>query len=200
LLEPEPEELVLGAVAARIDDRARRDVRDGGRRITELRASERYARLLDDLEAFAAGAPFHEVTEEALRDRLRRDWRRLRRRAQTADGLPPGAAAAALHDTRKAAKRARYCAETLAPALGPRAETLAATAEQVQEALGSHRDSVLARRLLRELGVQAHLDGDNGFTFGRLHALEQVHGEAMLADYARVRPELDRGKLRHWLR
>lgn len=66
----------------------------------------------------------------------------------------------------------------------------------MQDALGAHRDTLLARELLRELGVQAHLDGDNGFTYGRLHALEEARGEAALADYRQLRPELDRKKHR----
>ena len=31
--------------------------------------------------------------------------------------------------------------------------------------------------MLREYGVQAHLSGQNGFTYGRLHALEQWRGQ-----------------------
>ena len=32
--------------------------------------------------------------------------------------------------------------------------------------------------------MQAHLDGDNAFTFGRLHALEQARAERAEADFA----------------
>ena len=45
-----------------------------------------------------------------------------------------------------------------------------------------------SKLLLRELGT---LDGDNGFMFGRLHAVEEARGQAALADYRRLRPELD---------
>ena len=44
--------------------------------------------------------------------------------------------------------------------------------KQVQELLGDHQDAVVARPVLREIGIQAHLDGENGFTFGILHAQE----------------------------
>ena len=47
-----------------------------------------------------------------------------------------------------------------------------------------------------QLGVQAHLDGDNGFTFGRLHGLEDARGAASLETYRDLRPELDRKKHR----
>ena len=44
--------------------------------------------------------------------------------------------------------------------------------KQVQELLGDHQDAVVARPVLREIGIQAHLDGENGFTFGILHERE----------------------------
>lgn len=198
LLEEQPAELVLGGVAARLADRAREDAREGRERITGLRADPRHVRLLDALDDFAAGSPFAEVDEAAVRKRLRKEWRRLRRRARAAEMHPAGSAAAetALHETRKAAKRARYAVETALALLDDEAAGTAGLAEGVQDALGAHRDTLMTRSLLRELGVQAHLDGDNGFTFGRLHALEEARGEAELAAYRSLRPELDRKKRR----
>jgi len=35
---------------------------------------------------------------------------------------------------------------------------------------GEYQDSVVVRPTLRELGMRAHLAGENGFTFGLLHA------------------------------
>jgi CHAD domain-containing protein len=198
LLEAQPPELVLGGVAGRLADRAREDARAGQERINGLRGDPRYLRLLDDLGSFAAGSPFAQVDEAAVRKLLRKEWRRLRRRATAAEDRPPGSTTAetALHETRKAAKRARYAVEAALPLLGGAAARTAALAEQVQDALGTHRDTSLTRALLRELGVQAHLDGDNGFTFGRLHALEEARGDAALEEYQRLRPELDRKKRR----
>ena len=197
LLKAQPVELVLGGVAARLADRAREDARAGRGRIEGLRADPRYARLLDDLGMFAAGSPFADVDEAAVRRRLRKEWRRLRGHARAAEAHPDGSAAAeaALHETRKAAKRARYAVEAALPVLGEEAVGTAALAEQAQDALGAHRDTLLTRGLLRELGVQAHLDGDNGFTFGRLHALEEARGAASLDAYRTLRPEL--GRKRH---
>jgi len=196
LLAEQPAELVLGGVAARLADRAREDARAGADRIAGLRADPRYLRLLDDLDVLAAGSPFAEADEDAVRKRLRKEWRRLRRRSRAAQVRPADGPAAetALHETRKAAKRARYAVETALPLLGAEARETAALAEQVQDALGAHRDTLLTRALLRELGVQAHLDGDNGFTFGRMHALEEARGDAASAAYRDLRPELDRTK------
>ena len=198
LLAEQPVELVLGGVAARLADRAREDAGEGRERITGLRADPRYVRLLDALDDFAAGTSFAEVDAGAVRRRLRKEWRRLRRHARAAEPHPTGSPAAetALHETRKAAKRARYAVEAALPLLGDEAGRTAALAEDVQDALGAHRDTLMTRSLLRELGVQAHLDGDNGFTFGRLHALEEARGEAALAGYRSLRPELDRKKRR----
>jgi hypothetical protein len=46
--------------------------------------------------------------------------------------------------------------------------------EGIQEALGLHQDSVVARDHLRAMGMRAHLAGENGFTFGLLYGLEMA--------------------------
>ena len=59
-------------------------------------------------------------------------------------------------DTYKKFDRAnyeRYAAESASPVL-PRAKKLAARAKSVQEALGDHQDSVVARSKLRQYGAQ----------------------------------------------
>jgi len=43
--------------------------------------------------------------------------------------------------------------------------------------LGEVRDTVVTRELCRRCGVVAFAEGENGFTFGRLHALEQARAE-----------------------
>jgi hypothetical protein len=49
----------------------------------------------------------------------------------------------------------------------------AARAHRVQKVLGRHQDSVAARDVLRRLASEAFLQGENAFSYGRLHALEQ---------------------------
>ncbi|MGN6576251.1 MAG: CHAD domain-containing protein, partial [Nocardioides sp.] len=171
--------------------------------VEQLLASDRYERMVADLDALADDLAWDRVTGKAARDRLRKDWRRVRRRARAADRAGPGdERELALHDVRKAAKRARYAAEALAPALGERAATMAALAERVQDTLGSHRDTLLTRGLLHRMGVEegAPADGEHVFALGRLHAWEQARGEESLADYAEARAELERKKHRRWLR
>jgi CHAD domain-containing protein len=66
----------------------------------------------------------------------------------------------------------RYAAEAAAPALGKPADRLVKRVKRVQELLGDHQDAVVARPVLREIGMVAHLEGENGFTYGLLHQLQ----------------------------
>ena len=72
---------------------------------------------------------------------------------------PPGSStvrkaknAELLHRARKAAKRARYAAELVAPAVGKRAEKRVERFRQLQDVLGEHQDSVQAEAILLRLG------------------------------------------------
>jgi CHAD domain-containing protein len=191
-------ELVLGDVAGRVDAHLRALRAQAEPAIDELLGSPAWRTLLADLDALTARTPGGK--RSTARKRLRKDWRRLRRRAARANETTDERAhETALHGVRKAAKRARYAAETLGPLFGDDAARLEETAEAVQDALGTHRDTLLTRQLLRDLGVQAHLDGDNAFTYGRLHALEEAAGAAALADYERVHTRLGQDEVAGWL-
>jgi hypothetical protein len=54
--------------------------------------------------------------------------------------------------------------------------------------------------VLRELGVVAHLSGENGFTFGLLHGLERAHGEAAQRGYDPALSAASKKKVRRWMR
>jgi CHAD domain-containing protein len=108
-----------------------------------------------------------------------RACRRLDRAAKAADAATtPEDRDHLLHEVRKAAKNARYAAESVTPVCGRPAVRLAKRMEALQEVLGENQDSVAARQVLREIGVAAHLAGENGFTFGLLYGLERSRGEA----------------------
>jgi len=69
----------------------------------------------------------------------------------------------------------------------------------VQEALEEHRDSVVARTMLWELGRNARQAGDDGFTFGLLHGLERGRAESAERAYRRViHSAVRRGWHREW--
>lgn len=181
-----PVELVLGPAQARVtahfaplEASSREAVLDalGSGRYRALRAE--LGRLLDDPPLTGRAAdPAAAVLPAAVGRACRRVRRRMRRARGAAAG---GRRDAALHETRKAAKRARYAAEAAGPALGKkgrkRARRLARGMKKVQSALGGHRDAVAARAVAREIGVHAHLAGENAFSFGLLQ--DRAHHQAL---------------------
>ena len=68
----------------------------------------------------------------------------------------------------------------------------------MQQALGEHQDSVIARRRLREYGAKAHIDGENGFSFGRMHALEQHHADEQEREFNAAWEALRHNKRHRW--
>jgi len=205
LVASEPPELLLGPVMNRIDDELRRDYQTGMDKALGALDSERYYRLLDALDDFVASTPLVPEADAPARKvlprLLQRDGKRLRRVVKDIGRAEESAQHdAALHEARKKAKRLRYAAESARPALGKRAKQLAAAAKNVQQALGQHQDSVVARQRLREFGVKAYVDGENGFSFGRLHALEQQHAREAEQEFRAAWKALPGGKLHRWLR
>jgi hypothetical protein len=53
--------------------------------------------------------------------------------------------------------------------------------KQVQSDLGDHQDAVIARAAARDIGVHAHLAGENAFSFGLLH--ERAHHQAIASEH-----------------
>lgn len=191
LVSTQPPELVMGPVDVLIDDELSAAEQRGRAHALEALADTRYLRLLDDLDALVRDLPMTAGGDRPARDvfpgLVRRDAKRLRRAVRAARQAEAGEARdAALHDARKKAKRLRYAAELAVPALGERATQLASSAEEVQQALGEHQDTVMSRRFLREHGGRMHLEGMNGFTLGRLHAIEEARAAAATEDFDRA--------------
>ena len=188
LVSTQPPELVMGPVDALIDDELSAAEQRGRERALEALGDARYDRLLDDLDTLVRDLP---TTEEGAMPAsdvfprlLRRAAGRLRRAVRAARQAEAGEARdAALHNARRKAKRLRYAAELAVPALGEPAEELASAAQEVQQALGEHQDTVMSRQLLRELGARMHLDGMNGLTLGRLHAIEEARAALAAEDF-----------------
>ena len=209
LIDAEPVELVLGPVSQRIDDDLHIEYRAGREQGLQAVDSERYFRLLDALEGLVASSSLtHEAdsaAEQVLPRLLVRDAKRLRRAVRQVTRYDPVAERhqrdLSLHEARKKAKRLRYAAESAIPVLSSRAEKLAGSAKHVQEALGDHQDAVVARDKLREYGARTHLStGENGFTYGRLHALEQSRADEAERRFQEAW-DRDTGKrLARWLR
>ena len=138
----------------------------------------RYFRLLDALESLLAAPPLAPRASKPARKVIprlvQRDVKRLRTAVREATRHPAGTGDhPALHEARKDGKRLRYAAEAATPVNPKNAGRLADAAHRVQKVLGDHQDSVVTRDLLRRLGAEAFVQGENGFSYGRLHALEQ---------------------------
>lgn len=180
LARTEPDELVLGPVAARLQQMQFQEERAGLDRALETLSGPRYLRLLDALHAMVADPPFTDRAgnrlEPVLQEALRRSVRRLARHMATARRASSQDRHEALHAVRKAAKRVRYATEIAGSEL-PAAKDVVRVAKRIQKVLGEVQDTVVTRELCRRLGVAAHAEGENGFTFGRLHALEQARAE-----------------------
>ena len=204
LVRAEPAELVLGPVAARIDNELRVAFRSARSRAEAELEGTRYTALLGRMESFIVDPPLseagHEPPAEQLPRLLGKDLRRVHRRHRAVqDAASPALREVALHGVRKAAKRLRYAAESAEPVFGERAEQLSRQGKAITSLLGDHQDTVVARRLLRDLGVRAHLAGENGFTFGRLHALEEAAASELRRRYPELYDELPTKQLRRWL-
>ncbi|WP_432886448.1 CHAD domain-containing protein [Kribbella sp. CA-245084] len=190
----QPVELVIGRVAGRIDDHLRRVYKDGRAGALAALESERYFRLLDALDELLAKPPVTGDDRKASKqidDILHHDRKRMRKavkRSQAAETVAEQDHE--LHEVRKAAKRLRYAAESAVPVLGDDATALAAQAEEVQEILGEHQDSVVSRDLLHHLALEVFADGGNPFTFGRLHATEEARGNTSRAAFYELWPTL----------
>ncbi|HZL01681.1 MAG TPA: CHAD domain-containing protein [Cellulomonas sp.] len=189
-----PDHLVVGPVGDRIRAALDHDARLGQEGAVEALSSARYARLLGDLEALAETSSPRGVrtrsAERAARRALRADVRLVRRALRaTQESAPATDPDVALHEARKKAKRLHYSAESAGVVLGRPADELAEAAHGVQDLLGEHQDSVVARRYLLRLAQEARAAGDDTFTLGLLHAREQAtaHTDASATRAARRR-------------
>jgi CHAD domain-containing protein len=106
----------------------------------------------------------------------------------------------AVHEARKAGKRLRYATEVARPAVGKPAQQFAKALKGFQTALGEHQDTVVAREALRGLGAQAHAAGENGFSFGVLHAVDAARAERIEQQLPALWAEAWTKKHRRWLR
>jgi CHAD domain-containing protein len=202
----QPPELVVGPVLRRIDVELRREHREAHRDVVVTLDGDRYLELVTALEAFVADPPLTDRAANAAKPEaatlVRRSYRRVKRAAavvdadESADGDVVGHDHP-LHEVRKAAKRARYAAESVHPVVGKPAKQLAKALEAVQETLGDHQDSVVERVWLRDLGMRAHLAGENGWTFGRLHALAEARAQHDEEEWTDLRAEV-RKAARRW--
>jgi CHAD domain-containing protein len=199
-----PAEDVVGPVASRLTRHFARQEAAARAKIYAVLDGQRYAELLDRLERLLeqppltrrASRPATSVLPRELGRAYKRFERRMRRVERAAEGPERDTA---LHEARKAAKRFRYGIDAARRVLGDPAKRFRKRLKKVQELLGDHQDAVVARPQLRELAMQAHLDGENGFTYGLLHGAQGRITDKAERDLPRAHDKLTKRKNRRWM-
>lgn len=200
-----PVEMRLGPVSARLRIWSQTSRRGSRERLIGVLDGERYRALLDSLDALSADPPLRTAAsrpaEDVILAAVLRDYERLAALVATALAAPPGRDRdISMHEARKKAKRARYAAEAARPALGKPAKAFAGLMTELQDLLGDHQDSVVAREALRQLAVQAHGAGESAFTFGLLYGREEARAAARERELPPLWAEVSREKHRAALR
>ena len=200
-----PETLLLGPAAARLHVWSTAHGIESRERVLAALDSERYAALLESIDALLADPPLRKAAGHAPGKELPRavlkDYERLAARVAHAFEQPPGHDRdVATHEARKAAKRARYAAAAARPALGKPAKKFAKRMKAVQSVLGDHQDSVVARETLRTLAVQAHAAGETAFTWGLLYGEEEASAAGRERELPQVWARASRPRLRSALK
>ncbi|MET8075507.1 CYTH and CHAD domain-containing protein [Streptomyces sp. NPDC005303] len=186
-LDEVPLTLISGPVAARLSTWSGDRPGGASARLIGVLDSRRHLALLDTLDALIADPPRlkaaakkpHKVIAKAVR----KDFRKVSGHVARALELEPGTERdVAIHEARKKTKRTRYAAEAARPALGDPAKTVVKSMKALQNLLGEHQDSVMARQTLRELSAVAHAAGESAFTYGLLYGREEQRAAAVEAE------------------
>lgn len=181
--------LVTGAARRRLGDDLLAREHEAYERIRVALGGERYFALLDALDALAADPPLTALAAKdaakALPKIVEKNWRRVTDAYDAASRAEEGEPReTAMHEVRKAAKRARYTAE-VAGMSGP-----AKRARTVQNVLGRHQDGVVAQGVLLEEAEAARQAGEDTFTFGVLAGLESAEASRAREEFSAVWADL----------
>ena len=198
-----PAELVLGPAEARVQGHFAPIQAAARANVLAALDSARYFALRDALDELLADPPLSAEADRpagrVLPATARRTYRRTRRRIRQAGHTPPGRdQESAYHEARKAAKRARYAGEAVSPALGQDARRFTKQMKKIQSVLGDHQDAVVARGVDRELGIGAHLAGENAFTFGLLYEREDQRAARLRAEAQRTWKRAPQPRFGRW--
>ena len=178
------------------------------RRIVRTLNSERYLKLLDDIDALLANPPLAEnagaeeldgETESAeprdsakiLFDHLEGGYKKVAKRHKLAKvhyhdtSLSLHEREDYVHDVRKAAKKLRYAANA-AKDSGLKAEKLSKACKELQEVLGDFQDAVTSRDRIEKLTEAARRRGEDTFAYGMLYEREINRGEKALERYPKA--------------
>jgi CHAD domain-containing protein len=165
-----PGELILGPVRSRVRSDLQAIEFPAREAVDDAMHTTRYLDILTELRRWRTDPPIAaDVPAKRLRHLARRASRKTDRRlAHAVDSEDPDL----LHRARKAAKRARYAAELVAP-LDATAKKRRKQHKKTQSVLGDYQDTVVATATLRRMAAAGTNAGENGFTYGLLYAREQ---------------------------
>jgi CHAD domain-containing protein len=198
-LEPR---LLRGRPRQHVDKELGSARREAHRQAVAAMESERYLALLDSLDALRASPPWTTRAsgraKDVLPDLVSAEWKRLRKRVKVAAAADQERAER-LHDTRKAARRARYAAEAVEPCWGKDAKALAKRLKRVQSALGDYQDGVVTGGRVLDLADSAAKAGRDTFTYGVLHAQSEAACATAERGFDLALRKASRRKLRRWL-
>jgi CHAD domain-containing protein len=161
--------------------------------------SSRYLALLDRLVTATHAVPPSPDgidVEVEVTDLVTKPWRKLKQAVDQLGEDPPDPA---LHAVRIRAKRCRYAAEAVAPAIGKPARQFARAIAEVQEVLGEHQDAVIAEQWLREHAASGGGRVELAFVAGELAGLERVAAATSRAAWPAVWKQARAKHLREWL-
>jgi CHAD domain-containing protein len=194
-----PPDLVLGPVRARLEQVVGGDlVRHNSSVLATLR-SERYISLLERL-VDAAWEPLTRDAAEtpagtAVPELLSHAWARLARGVDRLDR--PSATDEDWHRVRIDAKAMRYACDAVEPVFGRGAKSLSRRLAKLQDALGEHQDTVVARDTLRTIAT-APRGGTVAFTLGLLHARQAAAAVRSRSRFRRLWADAERSRHRRW--
>lgn len=124
-----------------------------------------------------------------------RCWRRLRQQVTRAG---PDPSDEQLHQIRIEAKRCRYAAEAVEPAVGEPARAFARAVAALQEVLGEQHDAVVAQAWLREAAAAPGVRRAEAFVAGQLAAAEHARALAARAAWRNAWDKAAAKRLRRW--
>jgi inorganic triphosphatase YgiF len=206
ILRDEPRDLVMGPVRRRADRELAAVTRAATSALAEAQSSPSYLEALAALQVLSdstngtngkgedsrdgrAAKVLPVVTQDAGK-RLERRLSRLADADSTEEAADRAAAAA-----RTAA--AVLVTDALASSVSARSIVPRAIVEDCSSLLWRLAVLRRAQDLLREMGVQAHLAGENGFSFGRAHGLVERSAAWTGKRLARRRKQLGRARRDH---
>jgi CHAD domain-containing protein len=178
----------FAAVADRVRAHLDAKVANGQAALAHDLDSDRYFRLLDAIDELVAPDTGEDDPLKRARKSLDKADRLLDEATLTGQDEP-------LHEARKAYKQARYAIEVFESPVGQPAKTLINKLTDLQDVLGAHQDSVVAREILQELAS----DAEDAFPYGILSARQAEVGRNTMGELPGVIAEARRPKLRKWL-